>query len=436
MADDPQQQSSGESSGRGRRRLVRGVAALLVVAWASGIVVAALAVRAEPERSELDTTLDGVDEPQAAIVPRAGSVSGGEPAREFEQPCWPTYGRTPARTSDAADLDIGIPKRRTWRMRVGMMEFPPSYCDGVLYVNNQHGETFAIRVHDREVLWRRRTAKTYDSTPAINGRRMFVGSYAPGDVQALERMTGRRLWRLRTGGHVESSPVVVDGLVYAASSDRRVYAIDEETGKVRWAFRTGAEIKDSPSVAGGRVYVGNYAAEVFALDARTGKVRWRRGLGGVRGDRIYSSIAVAGNTAYFATVRGDVYALDARNGRTRWHVSVPGYAYATPAVSGGRVFIANYPGDVFAFDARTGKQAWKQHLGGSVSGSPTVIGDVLYVSSLSSRRSWGLRVRDGRPVWRHDDGRYVTAIATSTAFYLSTGSMLSRWSPVAARTRR
>jgi outer membrane protein assembly factor BamB len=413
---------------RRRRVLAFCLLAAALLLWALSIGVAAYFVHVSPGRSALDTQLEGVHQPSDAGEPsRRSTPPPTSTRRAGEGPCWPVYGRTAARTSDGGDLRVGVPHRRRWQIRVGIMEFPPSYCDGVLFVNNQHGDTFSVRASTGRVLWRRHTAGMYDSTPAIAGPRVFVGSYEPGDVQALDRATGRRLWRLQTGGRVESSPVVVDGLVYAASADRRVYAIDAETGRVRWAFRTGSEIKHSPSVYKGHVFVGNYAAEVFSLDARTGRERWRRSFGGVLGDRIYASIPVADDTAFVVTVRGNVFALDARTGRTRWETSIPGYAYATPAVSRGRVFVGNYPGDLHAFSASSGRRLWREHLGGSLSGSPTVIGDVVYASSLSARRSWGLDVRTGRQRWRQDGGRYVTGIATGDALYLSLGSHLARW---------
>jgi outer membrane protein assembly factor BamB len=431
MQQMPSTDTQSQPDRRSRRRAWWAMSSLLMLAWIGGIAVAAIAVHSAPERSALDTTLDGVQQPVEALQPTDATFE----APAAEEPCWPIYGRGPGRNSNASDLRHGTPDRRTWSLRIGIMEFPPSFCDGVLYVNNQHGETFAIQARNRKVLWRRRTAKVYDSTPAVSGSRLFVGSFKPAGVQALDRATGKRLWRLVAGGAVESSPVVVDGIVYATSADRRVYAIDEETGKVRWAFRTGGEVKDSPTVANGLVYVANYAAEVFALDAKTGAVRWRRAVGGVRGDRIYSSVPVDGNFAYLATVRGTILALDARDGRTRWEQSIPGYVYSTPAIGHGRLFIGNYQGVVYAFNAQTGRPSWRERVGGTISGSPTIIGDLVYVSSLSNKRSFALSVRDGRRRWQHPDGRYVTGIATRDALYLSMGSMLTRWvtSPPAAR---
>lgn len=412
------------------RRVRRAVIAAFVaaaIAWFGGIAAATLAVRNAPDPGALDTELEGVREPDAAAEPSAGPAAPPARTRHVEGPCWPVYGRTAARTSDAADLDHGIPKSRRWAIRIGIMEFPPSFCDGFLYVNNQKGYTYALNARTGGVVWRRKTADLYDSTPAVSGGRLFVGMFDPPGVQALDRRTGRRLWQLRAGGAVEASPVVVGGIVYATSKDRRVYALDERTGRVRWAFRTGGEVKDSPSVVGGRVYVGNYAAQVFSLDARKGTVVWERSFGGVLGDRIYSSVPISGRTAFFATVRGSIYALDTRDGSTRWHESIPGYVYSTPAVSGGRVFIGNYPGRLYALDARTGRRLWDRPVGGTVSGSPTVIGNVVYVSTLSGGRTFGFATKTGRKVWEIGEGRYVTGIATEDALYFSMGSYLSRW---------
>lgn len=408
---------------RRRRLLIALGVSVALLAWGGGILVATIAARNAPERAALDTQLEGVVQPEEAKEPSADAP----PKFSDEGPCWPVYGRSPARNSNASELDHGIPLNFTWKLRIGIMEFPPSFCDGVLYVNNQHGYTWAIRSSDRRVLWKRRTATLYDSTPAVSGQRVFVGSFTPGDVQALDRRTGRRLWRLTAGGPVESSPVVVDGLVYATSKDRRVYAINERTGRVKWAFRTGGEVKDSPTVVDGRVFVGNYAAEVFALDAKTGAVKWRRAVGGVLGDRIYSSVPVSGDLAYFVTVRGHIYAVDVRDGSTVWQQSIPGYVYSTPALANGKLFIGNYQGEVYAFDADDGRRVWRERMGGTISGSPTVIGDVVYVSSLSARTTYGFSPKNGRVLWKHPDGRYVTGIATDNALYLSMGSVLSRW---------
>ncbi|MCW2960140.1 MAG: repeat protein [Thermoleophilia bacterium] len=412
-----------------RHRLVQAAVVLLCLVWIAAIAAAAVALRNQPAASFLDTELEGVQEAEEAKAPTV--TTEPEPAVEeevqAEGPCWPIYGRTVNRASDAADLGHGIPKTKVWEVRIGIMEFPPSFCDGVLYVNAQRGTTSALDAETKKLIWRRQTAQVYDSTPAVSGQRIIVGSYQPGDIQALDRATGKTLWKVQTGGSVESSPIVVDGIVYATSKDRRVYAIDVATGKIRWAFRTGGEVKDSPTVVGGIVYIGNYAAEVFALNAKTGKVVWRNAYGGVLGDRIYSSVPVVGRTAYFTTVRGHIYAVDSKTGATRWHKQIPGYLYGTPAISGGKLFVGNYPGTFHAYDARTGRDLWSHNIGGSISGSATVIGKVVYISSLHGKHTIGYSTSNGRQVWRIEQGRYVSGIGTDRALYLSLNDRLSKW---------
>lgn len=428
MPDEHEQKPDCDRDSRRRRLSIRILVGSVLVVWI--ITVAALLViaRSTPEKSAIDTELEGVKQPSRALNPTKVYKSKTDTAvASLEQPCWPVYGRRPSRTSNAADLAHGVPARKTWSLRVGIMEFPPAYCDGVLYVNNQHGETFAVESKSSRILWRRKTAQIYDSTPAVSGSRIFVGAFKPGSISALDRATGKLLWTLKAGGAVEASPIVVEDTVFATSKDRRVYAINPRTGRVRWVFRTGGELKNSPSYSKGLIYVGNYAAEVFALRATNGKPVWRKALGGVRGDRIYASVAVTDGIAFVATVRGDIYAIDAKSGRIRWTTDIPGYVYTTPTISGGRLFVANYVGEVYAFNALNGRRMWKRKLGGTFSGSPTVIGDLLYVSSLSRQRTWALGVGSGRIRWQYPDGRYVSGIASERAIYLSMGSKLTRW---------
>src|SRR5262249_12721029 len=63
----------------------------------------------------------------------------------------------------------------------------------------------------------------------------------PSDVGSL-----RKLWSLTTGDTVDSSPAVVDGVVYVGSQDDNVYALDARTGTQRWVFQTGSGVQGPP----------------------------------------------------------------------------------------------------------------------------------------------------------------------------------------------
>ena len=48
-------------------------------------------------------------------------------------------------------------------------------------------------------------------------------------------------------------------------------------------------------------------------------------------------------------------------------------------------------------------------------------------SSSTDPLTVALDIRDGREVWRHDEGTYVPGIATSRSLYLAGGAYLSAW---------
>ena len=77
----------------------------------------------------------------------------------------------------------------------------------------------------------------------------------------------------------QSSPAVVNGVVYIGSRDDNLYALNASTGAKLWSFTTGGEVIASPAVANGVVYIGSYNQNtndgtMYALDARTGALLW------------------------------------------------------------------------------------------------------------------------------------------------------------------
>ena len=122
----------------------------------------------------------------------------------------------------------------------------------------------------------------------------------PGNVTGIDRD-----WSFTTGAAVESSPAVVGGVVYVGSYDDDVYALNAATGAKLWSYTTGNVVESSPAVAGGVVYVGSIDGNVYALNAATGAKLWAYATGG----DVFSSPAVAGGVVYVGSIDGNVYAL-------------------------------------------------------------------------------------------------------------------------------
>jgi outer membrane protein assembly factor BamB len=91
----------------------------------------------------------------------------------------------------------------------------------------------------------------------VNGV-VFVGS---GDnVYALKASTGAKLWSFATGGVVESSPAVANGVVYVGSEDGNVYALKASTGANVSALPRSPLFSITRSLFSPRVCVSRYQA--------------------------------------------------------------------------------------------------------------------------------------------------------------------------------
>ena len=51
-----------------------------------------------------------------------------------------------------------------------------------------------------------------------------------------------KLWNYTTGSAVDSSPAIVDGVVYVGSNDDKIYALNATNGAQIWNYTTGSEV--------------------------------------------------------------------------------------------------------------------------------------------------------------------------------------------------
>jgi quinohemoprotein ethanol dehydrogenase len=144
--------------------------------------------------------------------------------------------------------------------------------------------------------------------------------------------------------------------------------------------------ESTPLVIDGVMYVTSAWSKLFALEARTGREIWRYdpqvpGEAGVKAccDVANRGVAAWNGKIFLGTLDGRLLAIDAATGKAVWEVAtVPaGQNYTitgAPRVFGGKVLIGNggaelgARGYVTAYDAETGKEIWRFY---TVPGDPS-----------------------------------------------------------------
>ena len=114
------------------------------------------------------------------------------------------------------------------------------------------------------------------------------------------------IWGVTTGDAFMGTPVVSNGIVYAANFGGEVVAADESTGEVVWRVNAGVPVSGSMSAVGDVVLVGDTDGILRSLDAATGALRWQFKTGG----QISATPVVVDGVAYVGSWDGTLYAVE------------------------------------------------------------------------------------------------------------------------------
>lgn len=365
---------------------------------------------------------------------------------------WPTYGFDPARSHTNSGLAHHPPFRQRWLFHaMSLLEFPPSAADGRLFFGQLRGRFFAVDTKTGKRIWTHPTGNCSAASPTIVGKVVyaaFLAKYpcpkgepgAEGFVVAWAAATGKRIWGVKLPP-VESSPLVVNGVVYVGAWDGAVYALDAKTGAIRWKTMTDAQIVSSAAwvdakQAGGRpaIAIGTNGGSIYELDAATGAVRWQgqslARLGSGR-EYFYATPTVANGRVFAANTDGWLYAFGAKTGRLLWAKAAGTYVYTAPVVAANVVYVGTYDGFVVAYDSGTGQQLWRVSVPGAVHGAPVLMDGLLYFSTCAGCGQNGVRYAKSGPdgsyaiditthkiVWRFPDGKYSPLVADDQQVYL------------------
>ena len=153
------------------------------------------------------------------------------------------------------------------------------------------------------------------------------------------------VWAFQTGkvdGGLQSTPIVIDGVMYLATSWNRVFAIDAVTGKELWHYfyqnprEIGiiySPVNRGVAVDSGRVFMGTLDNHVVALDQKTGRELWKTNVEDMQqcgcnitgAPLIAKGKVIVGVTGGDSAHRGYITAFDMKTGRQAWRFwTIPG----------------------------------------------------------------------------------------------------------------
>ena len=181
---------------------------------------------------------------------------------------------------------------------------------------------------------------------------MYSGDYAGRRYSALDQISTANAaslvpkWAYQTmaGGKFETTPLVVDGVLYGTGADDRAFALDARSGRPIWQYQRAlppdirpccGRVNRGLAILGDKVFLGTLDAHLIALDTKTGNIVWDvNAAGGSDYNKGYSitlaplvikNLVLIGVSGGEYGIRGFIDAYDAATGARQWRFyTVPG----------------------------------------------------------------------------------------------------------------
>jgi outer membrane protein assembly factor BamB len=282
------------------------------------------------------------------------------------------------------------------------------------------------------------------------GKDLVYAANQVGSLSAYDAQTGDRQWVLQLASSIQSSPAVVNNVIYFGANDHKLYAVNASTGSVICSYLTPGNISSSPTVvdpngSGLVVYFGENGitgaddgGDEFAINAvdpnaaADCSLKWTKS---IHGDYGGANLAGSWSPPAFATdVNGRalivfggsspdcaVYAVDALTGALVWRFQTQIFAQdndvgagptiTAPGVNGfadGVVYVAGKDRILYALNLRTGAKIWQfsiradsSTVGGATRSTAAYLNGVLYIGYGAG--VYAVDAVTGLKIWKTQD---------------------------------
>jgi outer membrane protein assembly factor BamB len=253
----------------------------------------------------------------------------------------------------------------------------------VLYAGTDEGLIYAFEGANGDQVWQRAVCAAV-TPPAVHGDRLYVGD-ADGRLNVLATENGARLWNRYAGASamrrpstvrpVTTAPVVDGDQIYVACKERGLYCY-APGGERLWTYGIAGVDGSTPVAVQGLVFAGSESGRVSVVTrehgTRTMKIRLPA--------PILAPVAVTARLVFAVCADGGLYAVErAGDNPVSWSKDAGVPSGTGPVFDRGLVYVGTADGRLLGFAADSGAEQVSLPVGGPVTATPVVRDTTAYV---------------------------------------------------------
>lgn len=258
----------------------------------------------------------------------------------------------------------------------------PVASNGVVFVQDVEGSVSAYQISDGKKLFKQKLKplNKNDSSSALNGAGLALDAerlYALtgfGSVFALDRSSGKILWRKDLNIPLRTAPTVDQNKLFVQTIDNQLFCLDTSDGSEVWVYNISAE---ETVLAGGaapaydaskQIVVAAFSnGEIQAFNAQIGYPLWSNNLISTGSftsvlpiNAVKASPVIDSNVVYAIGNNNQMIAANLETGEIIWQKQIGGTS--TPLVDKEAVFLVSNNMELTAMDKANGNILWQQPL--------------------------------------------------------------------------
>ena len=135
----------------------------------------------------------------------------------------------------------------------------PAFAAGIIFVANEYAKATALRITDQlaepEIIWQIEDNLPNTASPVATDEFVLLAT-SSGLVTMLDASTGQIHWEEYLGSGFNSSPIVVDDVIYLTDLKGTTFIIAlEEQFELRATNRLGEAVSTTPAFLDGKIYI-------------------------------------------------------------------------------------------------------------------------------------------------------------------------------------